>query len=204
MDKYDEIFLEQAKIGYNNFNKQYHHFSDKSNLLRQRKIQLNNQFEFTEKNVKRINEINQILRQKTESAFDNAEYLENSILDLIKGARPFISDYEIEFKLSLFSPQKYSKIEDLDGNPFFEYNPILGFNKSVDSPGLIEIKKNIDLLQTNFNEFQFSEHPLKEQNHCYLLHDLYDHTILSWQDIVDLEEIWFEVILTLQNITVSI
>ena len=200
MDTIDEIFLEQAKLGYKNFCKQNNHFSEKSILLRQRKNRINNQFDFSEKNINQINEINQILRQKINSAYDNAEYLEKNILNLMKGRHSFISDNEIKFRLSLFSEKKYSKIEELRDNPFFKYEPLLKFHKSNDSSGLIQIKGNKDLLNTNCNEFQFSEHPLKDQNHCYLLHELYDHTFLSWQDIVDIEEIWVEVILTIQSI----
>ncbi len=49
---------------------------------------------------------------------------------------------------------------------------------------------------------RIANHPLKNQHHSYLLHHLYDHTFLAWQDIVDIEEIWIEIELTIQNFTI--
>ena len=49
----------------------------------------------------------------------------------------------------------------------------------------------------NHNEFQnpaFKNHPLFQQHHCYLFHDLYDHTDLDWKEIADINTIWWDII----------
>jgi hypothetical protein len=52
-------------------------------------------------------------------------------------------------------------------------------------------------------EFDLNEYPgaFIGQRHCALLHDLYDHTYLSFQDIIDIEEVWIEVFVRVQNFT---
>jgi hypothetical protein len=114
----------------------------------------------------------------------------------------FIIDYEIEFRLSLFSKGKYSEIEDLDGNPFFNYEPLLlCFHKRNENCTQQDIDDYKDSLKsTNYNDHPIG-HPLHSQHHHLLLHDLEDHTILAWQDINDIDEIWFEVVLNVQNIS---
>jgi hypothetical protein len=53
----------------------------------------------------------------------------------------------------------------------------------------------------NHNAYQHDEHPLKNQHHCYLFHHIYDHTYLAWEDIIRIEQIWIDVILSVQNNT---
>ena len=43
--------------------------------------------------------------------------------------------------------------------------------------------------------------PLNSFRHCWLFHDLIDHTILSYQDIADIEDMWIDVTLIVQNAT---
>ena len=40
-----------------------------------------------------------------------------------------------------------------------------------------------------------------EQHHCYLFHQLYDHTHLAWQDIIEIDEVWMEVNVDFQNVS---
>jgi len=44
--------------------------------------------------------------------------------------------------------------------------------------------------------------PLNHFSHCYIFNDLLDHTILSYQDIIDIEDIWIDVVLRVQNFQV--
>jgi hypothetical protein len=198
MTTHHDIFLEQARIGYINFHS-LNHNKRKYQILSNRKHSQNKHFDFNNAYIDKIDEINKLLDHKLKEAYSQAERLEQYLLDEIKRENSFISDYEIEFKLDLFAEHKYSQIEDLQGNPFFEFKPSLRFWKFGHSKAT-EIKQHKDwLLNTNHNEFQHVEHPLKSQFHCWILHELYDHTYLSWQDIIDVEEVWFEVLVIIQN-----
>ena len=200
MNKYDKLFLKQARLGYSNFISRYHRTSQDQDL-RERKHTLDNEFVFTDDNVKRLNIINTLLTEKSEAAYQQAEKLENDVLTLMKNHDPFISDYEIQFKLSFFSEKKYSNIPDLQGNPFFECEPIW-FHKAGHGKESDKNQHKDWLFKTDHTEVIHEGHPLYTFRHCYLFHDLIYHTILSYQDIVDIEDIWIEVVLRIQNFQV--
>jgi hypothetical protein len=194
--KYDKLFFEQARLGFDNFSKKYNWKNQYYDLF-DRKHKLNKEFMFSDENVKRLSDINAILQGKSELAYKQAERLEANIITDMQNSDPFISDYEIEFLLSFFAEQKYSHIPNLQGNTFFECKPIW-FAKADRSES--ERKEHKDwLFKTDHTEIIHEGHPLYNFRHCYLFHDLIDHTILSYQDIVDIEDVWIEVVLTVQN-----
>jgi hypothetical protein len=199
MSSYERNFLDQATIGYSDF----HRYRSKSKVLslHERKNQLNKKFEFTAENLLKIEKINELLQDKLLKAYNTAEVLEEELICKQHLNENFISDYEIEFRLSLFSKEKYSGIEDLDGNSFFTYEPLLlSFCKRDGNCTQQDIDDYKDSLKsTNYNDFPVG-HPLHYQHHHLLLHDLEDHTILAWQDIIDIDQIWIEVIINVQNI----
>jgi hypothetical protein len=197
MNKYDKLFLMQARMGYSNFFIRYHRKSQYLDL-RERKHLLDKDFIFSEENIKRLSDINTLLAEKSETAYQQAEKLENDVLNLIQNNDSFTSDYEIEFKVSLFSERKYSNIPDLQGNPFFQWEPIW-FSKTNEGKESEKNEHKDWLFKTDHTEFFYEGFPLNNFRHCYLFHDLIDHTILSYQDIVDIEDVWFEVILRIQN-----
>lgn len=52
----------------------------------------------------------------------------------------------------------------------------------------------------NHNIFQQeNEHPMKSDHHGYLFHCLYDHTNLSWEEILRINQVWLEIIVRYQN-----
>lgn len=184
-------------MGYSDFFKRYLRKSQYLDL-RERKQLLDKEFVFSDDNIKRLSNINTLLAEKSEAAYQQAERMENDVLNLMNNNDPFISDYEIEFKLNFFSEKKYSNIPDLQGNPIFECDPIWFYKKEMGK----ESEKNEHkdwLFKTDHTKSFCEGHPLNNFHHCYLFHDLIDHTILSYQDIVDIEDIWLEVVLRIQN-----
>lgn len=198
MKKYDKLFLKQARLGYANILHRHH---DKSPdcVLRERKHLMDKDFAFSDANIKRLSDINSLLAEKGEAAYEHAELLEKEIVSLMKKPDPFIMDYEIEFELSFFAENKYSHVPDLEGNPFFECKPIM-YYKLIDQKKRGESENHKDwLFKTDHRETIHEGHPLSGFSHCYLFHDLIDHTILSYQDLLDIEDIWIDVVLTIQN-----
>jgi len=199
MDKYDydKLFLKQASLGYSNIMHRYYR-KNPNEKLRERKHLLDMDFVFSEENIKRLSDINTLLTEKSEAAYHQAEKLENDVLALMQNNDPFISDYEIGFVVSLFSEKKYSNVPDLQGNPFYQWEPVWFYKGKAGK----ETEKNEHkdwLFKTDHTEVIQEGHLLNNFNHCYLFHDLIYHTILSFQDIVDIEDIWLEVVLRIQN-----
>jgi hypothetical protein len=154
-------------------------------------------FKFTPRNIAKIKKLNQILDQKTRLAYSLAKQQEDNLLELMKIPGSFVSDYEIEFNLALFSKNKPEGLEE----PFFEDKDVFSFYKK---DGFSNIEQEDWLLNENHNEFQFGNSSLSKQTHCWLLHHLYDHTQLTWHDILGTDVIWLEVIVRIQNFTEKI
>ena len=197
MNKYDKVFLQQARMGYSRFLGRYHRRIQDEDL-RERRYLLDKKFDFSETNIKRLKDINDLLTERSIAAYQHAEKLESEVLTLMKNPNPFIMDYEIEFELSFFAERKYSHIPDLQGNPFFECKPIW-FQKAEHGKESDRKEHKDWLFKTDHREGIRENHPLSGFPHCYMFHDLIDHSILCYQDIVDIEDIWMEVVLTVQN-----
>ena len=198
MNKYDKAFFQQARMGYSNFARTRRDI--KENVLKERKHELNKQFEFTAENINRFKNINNLLFKKSFEAYQTAEIFENNILAMMSQPNSFISDYEIQFQFQYFSEVKYSHIPSLQGNPFFEHEPIFYHKADRPKPEIEEAKDW--LFNTSHTECIQEGHSLNNFSHCYIFHDLLDHTILSYQDIIDIEDIWIDVVLRVQNFQV--
>lgn len=198
MKKYDKMFIKQARLGYANLLHRHHNKSPDF-VLRERKHLMDRDFVFTEVAIKQLSELNSLLAEKGEAAYEHAEILEKEIVSLMQKSDSFIMDYEIEFDISFFAENKYSHIPDLEGNPFFECKPIM-YPKLIDREKRGESDNHKDwLFKTDHRETFYEGHPLSGFSHCYLFHDLIDHSILSYQDLLDIEDIWIDVELTIQN-----
>ncbi len=90
--------------------------------------------------------------------------------------------------------------ERVDNTPFYEDTWGIHYvNKTTKN--VKELKFREDWRKQNHNEFQHKVHPLKNQQHCYLFHHIYAHTLLAWEDIIRIEKISIDVVLSVQNNT---
>jgi hypothetical protein len=165
--------------------------------LMDRKDSLDSTFNFSPENISRLESVNRLLNLKSKQAYEQAQKMEKHILKEMTSESSFISDFEIDFELHLFAETKYAHIEKMVGNPFFSYRPMLfTFAKKPD----FDPNKYCWLMDNNHNEYQhWGTHPLKNQFHCAVFHELYHHSYLAWHDIIDIEEVWFEVLVKIQN-----
>jgi hypothetical protein len=207
MDKYDKALVEQALA-----DKKPQMGDELWHLLIDRQNSQNNMFEFTPTNIEKINAINNWLRDIEMKAVDHTRQLVTFLKAQQNEGRDFRTDFELEYELKLWSPTKLAHLEELEGNPFYTFRTILpNFKKYTNSetnPYEWEIDDESEslnwVINDNHNEFECNNgHPLSQQHHCWLFHELYHHTYLSLQDIVDIEEIWMEVVTRHQHISVS-
>lgn len=185
MDKYEKAFISRAISGTTG------NSDSKSDIWVERQRIMNRQFAFTQSQIKRIETVNEYLAKKETVAFQHATHFYELYLNKIKDSEEL--DFEIEYKVSLFSEEKYGHIEEMQGNSFFD-------TKTNISPCL-------DDSDDKFNHWFFNENhnlhhidAIKHQNHCMLMHELTEHFHLAWQDIIDIEEVWYEVQITIQDI----
>ena len=202
MNNNDKLFLNHAQ--YDKYYEYYLAYTDKKkwrehkSQLYKRRNAMDKKFKFTKRNLLRLKQINKMLRAKEQKAYQLARQYETTVLKDMN-TNKFISDYEIDFEIALFSDKKYKNVEDMVGNPFYTDKYALHiFKKDSQTPKEAgEYEKW--LFESNHNDMG-EKQPLYGQKHCALFHHLYDHTYLAWQDIIEVEEIWIEVILRLQNI----
>ena len=204
MDELEKVFIQQA-IEQRNivFDHEWRR------QLMERKYILDSQFIFTPDNIKKIEIVNNWLKEVEHKTLNfskslSIECLQNRKID----DSAFLTDYELEYELHLWADNKYREIEELIGNPFFSCRMTLPNYKTERDEKLKQNPYNPDaehwVLNVNHNAFAHAEnHPLRDQSHCWTLHELYDHTYLSWQDIIETESIWFEIDLKLQHMTFS-
>ncbi len=106
----------------------------------------------------------------------------------------WIHDYEIECKIHFnLNPSDPAYNEDED-NIMAVVREFLGM--------LIRFGKNeADSSIENWNEYHIPDldNPDQEEHHCWLFHQLYDHSELSWADLLRIGSIWVDVNLTLQH-----
>lgn len=193
---YIKPFISGALVGGNKI-----HGNDKlKRLLSNRRRYYNRRFKINVENLEKFEKINQLLRIRSREAYLQAEKIENYLLRQMQQPGSYVFDYEIEFSVELWAEKKYGHIEELEGNPFFKYEPTLisYYKKSRIDQNDDDSEHKRFLFEDDLNEYPET---FKGQRHCSLLHDLYDHTYLSFQDIVDIEAIWIEVFVRIQNYT---
>ena len=102
----------------------------------------------------------------------------------------WIHDYEIECKIHFnLNPTDPAYNEDED-NIMAEIR---------DSIGMLENESGSSIENWNEHHIPDLDNPDQEENHCWLFHQLCDHSELSWADLLRIGSIWVDVNLTLQH-----
>ena len=102
----------------------------------------------------------------------------------------WIHDYEIECKIHFnLNPTDPAYNEDEDN-----IMAVIG-----DSISMLKNEENRSI--ENWNEYHVMEldNPSQEECHCWLFHQLCDHSELAWADLLRIGSIWVDVNLTLQH-----
>ncbi len=144
-------------------------------------------FDFSDEQIRFLRHLNGLL-----SKIQNTLQLESqSIWDLCAKIRPDGSDEHADFELEC-SVQFFLLKDD----PLWNAN-----SDNIVAELDVPLKRGTggDVLDLdegeNWNEFRiWPEHPLKENHHCWLFHDLYDHTGVTWNEIMKIGSVWVDVI----------
>ncbi len=155
-------------------------------VLRDRRKYMDSIFVFSEENIAKLQKINDMLHKKEEAIHAHANLLRKRQKEYVDSNR--IDDYEIDFELLLFS-SVYDKFHpDFEGNSYYSNESLFHFGDNENDAEEFFVKEN-------WNEFANSSHPLAKDHHCYTFHCIYDHSFLSWQDIMQIEDVWINIVI---------
>jgi len=162
--------------------------------LNERRTLLNKSFKFTKRNVSKLEKLNALLCEKEKQVLSQALMLKEFALGKMNQRGKHVTHYNIEVRLQLYDGEKFKVVrgDDWERIPFYDES------LPIELPDG-KISLNI-LSKKNWNDLKDrDDHPLKDQRHCYTFFHIYSHTSLARQDIIDVKDIWLEVILEIQN-----
>jgi hypothetical protein len=154
--------------------------ADEQLALTERKCRLDNAFLFSDENVlllKKINEHLQKARLKILAQID--EIFDSPETDMEKERN---AQYTIDAHVQLWGKRHGTPNPNAAKNNFYCYT-LHQFNRHHSGPGDANAKQ------------QYPDHLIYRDHHCY---NLYYLTYLSWEDMLSIEAMWIEIIVTNQ------
>ena len=136
---------------------------------------------FTEENINKLKRLNDKLKKEEQRIYKFSFQLEESV-NRMKIEKK-IDDYNIYQEFSLFSSNEdcNKKHKVVAGDPIWIDRT---FN-------LFFYNKDDMFYSENWNEL-VPEHPLGGIEFCYTMHCICFHSCLTWQDLIDVDDIWIE------------
>lgn len=131
----------------------------------------------------RLKQVNVKLTELEKNLLQKISYLDKQLRDDLRKSKDGIIDYELEVTIDCYVSDES------------EY-PICSLNEYLKGASLPENKSHLKIDDgVNHNEFEFRDnHPLKNDQHCWLFHCLYDHEHLNWEDIANIKYFWMDIL----------
>jgi len=162
-------------------------------VLRKRKSRLNAAFKFTPKTIARLLRVNKHLEDSLEKARQEARPIMLEMEKRIKAKDAFLDDYELEMNLAPYvgKPGIY---EILEGTTHHTYGDMTRSKHCLQDYYGDNGKEPDSLDLMNWNIDMHPHNKVFENHHiCYLMHELYDHTLWSLPDILKIKTIWIDI-----------
>ena len=113
--------------------------------------------------------------------------LDSELAKRVEDDNDELEDYEIDLELSFYLKVDDTEYKEEDDNiimTMHEYVKGISDKERGDYPWD----------ETNHNEFQHRDfHDMKDEHHCWLYHCLYDHTELTWDDMLRIGSFWMDI-----------
>jgi len=130
--------------------------------------------------VQKIKQLNIQLTAKEEEIYLLAQIENNIAMKKMYQKIDNITDYELDLNIAFY---KDNDVEEL-----------VSFSVRMKSHFMHDIHCNInDKENHNVTSATIDNKTLNEQKHCWLLHSLYDDYAVSWEDILRINCVWFDV-----------
>jgi hypothetical protein len=195
--------------------KTYGHFIDPlKNVMSVRKRKLNRAFVYTAENKARLLRVNARLMDAFEKADIEKQRVVNNLQQRLDGNDEFLHDFEVEVKITPYFNENCFDINNDDNYGFTILSVlnailpdyILGYYQDDDVTDVTDDTDDTDVTddypnvpiyfikELNWNECCGLSHgELAEEYISYGIHELYDSTEWSLQDILNIDNFWVEV-----------
>jgi len=160
--EYDAVFLEQAQMGFLEFNVQFMK-TPKMKLLKERQRILNETFVYSPEVREKVIYFIKIFTQKCKEAVESTKAINDFVKERMTDEQYVISDFDIDFNIDFFSQKKYEHSDEMEGVPFFV------FSSSFLNRMLIPNAKSSmfdEILEPEFTAHS-SNHPLQTIKHSF-------------------------------------
>jgi hypothetical protein len=181
MNKKESVVVNCCKNGWHCW------ASTKKKELKKRQLKLDENYVFNSVNIEKLRILNAFLYAKQleiKKRNDAAIKVNNELKNINEFER-----FECFVFVELFSRKWYFETYEIQFQENSFYNNVtLSKQRHAFKNG------NIDL--DNWNEFsKIKNHPLQKEKYCYLLKHIRCCGYLAWEDILKINEIWFQVII---------
>ncbi|NJK98925.1 MAG: hypothetical protein HC905_32020 [Bacteroidales bacterium] len=127
----------------------------------------------------------------SKDAYKKAEEIEKYFINDMKSGKSCMYDYEIKFNVNYYARKKFMGFKEMQNIPIHTCDFAISYYKHGRRKDIEESKHW--QFNENHNMFQHRKgHPLKHQFHTYLMHDLTEHSDLSFSDILSIDEVQIE------------
>ena len=141
----------------------------------------------TQSNLNTLQKLNHKLKSLEKKLLKEAITLDEVLLKRVEDKEDLLHDYEINLIISFYLKEDDVHYDENEDNILVTLREYLK-NISIDE------KKNPWRWSANHNEFRGqTDHLMKGENHCWLYHSLYDHTHLSFEDLLRIGTIWSDI-----------
>lgn len=136
--------------------------------------------------TKQLQILNTRLKSLETKLLNEAIKIDDELSRRVVDKADFLDDYEMEVKIELYLQKDENDSED-------DEDVMLVFlNESL--KGISKDCNKLDRFGKNNNEFLgLTNHPMKDENHSWWYHCLYDHTNLKFNDLTKIGIIWSDI-----------
>jgi len=135
---------------------------------------------------KRLSEIEKQLKKET---LEMIAMMNNRLED----ATDWINDYEIECSVEFYLHEDDPAYSEDEDNILAEFTEGISLLRYADHSLLAS--------DENWNDLSLPDldNPDQREHHGWFYHQLYDHTKISWEDMLRIGDIWVDINITLQH-----
>jgi len=136
--------------------------------------------------VQKIYNLNSSLTKIESKIYQRAKIENQYAVDKMSNNEDDICDYEIEVEITFFTAEEETCVWSEYIKPHFKFeNRVTNINNNENH---------------NVTSAFIKHEELNAQHHCWLLHSLYDDKFLSWDEILALDSVHFDVIVHFQYV----
>jgi len=168
-------------------------------ILEERKWRLNRDFKFTPKTIARFLKVNKFLADSLTKGRHEARPVMLEMEKRLKNKDAFLTDYDLEIEIQPYFYKEGGIHEVLEGIFYKSCHlkrPKCILKAYYENKG----KGNGGADRCNWNIHSGLPDDIFKKHHiCYLMHELCDHTCWSYPDILQIKNVWAEVIVRRQH-----